>query len=570
MSDTESGPPRRAFAPQDGDAPDGPDEVDSPTATRAWVISDATDAGPADTDAEVIDAPTDLPVASTPIPPPAPVLPEPLQPPEVGRRFSAEPVADDTVVHAPRRSAASVSSPPPPDDDEPDAIPLGDGAEPTDALLTDAVVQPDSAESNPKRRLLTIIVAAVAAVVVLGLIVWFATTQRPGTGAPPASSAGGSVSPASPSPSPILDEAQLLTAADLTGLRKGTTWTQADASTGPDAVPACLELSSIGGVSPEAEGNRHFTGSQAASALTQVALVLADTQASGTAFNALVDQAAACAGAHIPIAYRVDGLADSATSIIAALPDGTAHTLLLTRSGRYVNVADASVKGAAPTSVNALASTLAISLAKQCSAASGTCPTKPKATPAPPPPTETIGWLAWVDLPQLTAGSGTWTGTDPKAPDLVGSQCEGVDLNKLPGADQAGHRTYLLTDDPKAPEGFGVDEAVYTFGKASEANAMVKTLKKNFSDCGDRTRTATVKAGGVTTLDADGNQLVGTTYLVTQRISDSKTVTFRVGITSAGKRLVYLLANPSAKFDFTEESWDAVVGRAAQRTTQFA
>ena len=41
-------------------------------------------------------------------------------------------------------------------------------------------------------------------------------------------------------------------------------------------------------------------------------------------------------------------------------------------------------------------------------------------------------------------------------------------------------RGYLLTDDPKAPEGFGVDEAVYTFGKASEANAMVKTLKKVF------------------------------------------------------------------------------------------
>ena len=67
MSDTESGPPRRAFGPQDGDAPNGPDEVDSPTPTRAWVISDATDAGPADTDAEVIEAPTDLPVASTPI-----------------------------------------------------------------------------------------------------------------------------------------------------------------------------------------------------------------------------------------------------------------------------------------------------------------------------------------------------------------------------------------------------------------------------------------------------------------------------------------------------------------------
>ncbi len=208
--------------------------------------------------------------------------------------------------------------------------------------------------------------------------------------------------------------------------------------------------------------------------------------------------------------------------------------LLLTRTGRYVNVVDDSVKGAAEFSVDALASTLATSLAKQCSAASGTCPTKPTATTAPPPPTETIGWLAWVDLPQLSPEASTWTATEPAAPDLVGSQCEVVNLNKLPGADDALHRTYVLTDDPKAPDLFGVDEAVYTFGKASEANAMVKTLKQNFSSCGDRTRTATVKAGGVTTLDADDNQLVGTTYVVTQRISDSKTVTIRVGHAAVG------------------------------------
>ena len=145
-----------------------------------------------------------------------------------------------------------------------------------------------------------------------------------------------------------------------------------------------------------------------------------------------------------------------------------------------------------------------------------------------------------------------------------------ANLNKLPGADDALHRTYLLTDDPKAPEGFGVDEAVYVFGKSSEAASVLKTLKNNFKDCGDRTRTATVKDGSVTTVDAKGDQLVGTTYTVTQRISDSKTVTFRVGLAAVGARLVYLLANPSANFDFTQDAWDAVVGRAAQRATQFA
>lgn len=564
MSDTDSGRPRRAFEPLDGnDSNDAQDETDAPSPpSRAWTAAEADAPGSGD-------GAGDLEV-STPIPPPAPTLPEPLQPPEAGRRFSAEPVADDTRFAAPRRSAASVSSPPPPDGAESAAAPLGDGDQPSGAELDAAVVRPDGAEGNPRRRLWTIIGAAVAAVLVLGLIVWFALGQRAGTGAPPASSAGGSVVPSSPSPSPVLDESQLLTAAELSGLRKGATWTQADPPTGPNAQPACVELSSLGGVSPEIETSRYFTASQSAGTLIQTALSLADVQASGTAYSALVDQVAACAGAQIVAAYRNDGLADAATTIVARLSDGSAHTLLLARTGTFVNIADTSVKGAAPTGVNALAATLTTSLARQCSAATGTCPAKPKASVTPPPPTETIGWLAWVDLPQITAGSGTWTATDPQAPNLVGSQCEDVDLNKMPGAKQSLHRTYLLTDDPKAPEGFGIDEVLYSYPKASDATSMVKTLKKNFKDCGDRTRTATVTAGAVTVLDADGDQLGGTTYVVTQRISDSKTVSFRVGIAAVGTRLVYLLANPASNFDFTDSSWDAVVGRATQRATQFA
>ena len=139
----------------------------------------------------------------------------------------------------------------------------------------------------------------------------------------------------------------------------------------------------------------------------------------------------------------------------------------------------------------------------------------------------------------------------------------------MPGTSKAAHRTYLLTGDSKAPESFGIDEAVYTFDKASAASAMVKTLNKNFNGCGERTRTATVANQEVTVVDAAGKTLKATTYLVTQRISDTKTVSFRVGIAAVGTRLVYLLANPSAGFDFTQKSWDSLAGRASQRTTQF-
>ena len=99
---------------------------------------------------------------------------------------------------------------------------------------------------------------------------------------------------------------------------------------------------------------------------------------------------------------------------------------------------------------------------------------------------------------------------------------------------------------------------------------MAKTLDGNFASCGDRTRTATVSDDAVTAVDASGKKLKGTTYLVTQRVSDTKTVTFRVAVAVTGTRLVYLLANPSSGFDFSANQWQAIVGRAAQRATQFA
>ena len=74
---------------------------------------------------------------------------------------------------------------------------------------------------------------------------------------------------------------------------------------------------------------------------------------------------------------------------------------------------------------------------------------------------------------------------------------------------------------------------------------------------------------GVTAAGANGAKFTGTSYTVTQRISATKTVTFRVGVTAVGTRLVYLLANPSANFDFTDKAWEALVGRAAQRVTQY-
>jgi hypothetical protein len=533
---------------------DDDDAPADPSPSRAWTRAESEPSdGERDQAAE--------PEVSTPIPPPAPALPEPLQPPEAGRRFSAEPVAEDAVAGAPRRSAASVSSPPRLDEHAPAVAGDGDGGD------DDEGAQPTA--KDPRRRMLALIAAAVAVVVVLGVVLWL-TVGRSGTTATPATPSPTATASESPSATPVLlDANQLLTATDLAKLRIKTTWTESPAANGAAPRPACIELASVGGASPDVEASRRFTANSDGGVLVQVAQAMADVSAATTAYEALVNQAASCADAHLLAAYQVNGLSDTATALTSELSDGTRHTMLITRTGRFVGVADASVTKTPAVGVGALSRAFAASLTKQCGNAAGACPSTPKAAETVPPATDPVGWLAWVDVPQLTPGEGKWTATDAKAPSLVGSQCEDVSLNKLPGTSDAAHRTYLLTDDSKAPDGFGIDQAIYTFSKASAATAMAKTLDDNFTGCGDRTRTATVKKDGVTAVGPDGAKLTGAGYTVTQRISATKTVTFRVGVTAVGTKLVYLLANPSANFDFTDKDWVALVGRAAQRVTQY-
>ncbi len=412
-----------------------------------------------------------------------------------------------------------------------------------------------------------------AAALAIGLVAWL-TVQRPGaTSATPATP-----SPATPEPSAsasqasALVDAQLIAAPELANLRKGTSWTVQDPpGTGMARQPACVELSATGGASPDLELNRLLAARKGGATVLQVVQAWPDAGSAGTAFDALLAQAGACKDGLLRSAERHTGLADTATALTVQTSDGATHTLLFARTGRFVSVLDGTVPADADAFGSAaLASAAAASLGRQCGPATGACPSKPRAVATTPPVTETAGWLAQVDLPRVSAGTGTWTGTEPQAPSLVGSQCENVELNKLPGTTDSLHRTYLLTNDPKAPDGFGIDEAVYTFAKASAAQAMAKQLAKNFADCGERTRTASVKDADVTAAAADGKDLRAASYLVTQRISDSRTVTFRVGVAAVGDRLVYLLANPSSGFDFSNGAWNAIVARATQRTTQFA
>ncbi|MFT3969390.1 MAG: hypothetical protein QM695_03695 [Micropruina sp.] len=478
--------------------------------------------------------------------------------PETAGADTAESLSDDTTAEA---AGTQADRPEASDDTASDDDPPGDPGAGAAAGAPDA-----------RRRMLTWVLGGVAAVVLVGLIIWLALPRPGGTAAPGPSEPVTPATSASPSPAPALVDAQLITAGELAKLRKGVRWTPQgqSASPGVPKQPACVELSATGGGSPDSELNHAFTASKGGAGVVQVVQAWPDDNAATTAFTALVTQAGACEDSLVRSAERVTGFADAATSLTVQTADGGTHTLVFARTGRFVSIVDGGTPaGAKNLPTDALVAASTASMGRQCGPASGACPATPKVVGTTPPATETVGWLAWVDLPQVTAGTGKWSATDPQAPKLVGSQCENVDLNDLRGASDALHRTYVLTNDPKAPQGFGIDEAIYSFSKASGAGAMAKQLAKNFDGCGERTRTASVKSAGVKAPAANGKDLNATSYLVTQRISDSKTASFRVGIAAIGNRLVYLLANPSSSFDFSDDAWKAIVGRATQRATQF-
>ena len=84
-----------------------------------------------------------------------------------------------------------------------------------------------------------------------------------------------------------------------------------------------------------------------------------------------------------------------------------------------------------------------------------------------------------------------------------------------------------------------------------------------------RVPTAAVKKGPSTKGEAaDGVAFTGRSFLITQKTAEDEEVPFRVAVVRVDDRVAYLLANPSAEFDFSADQWKAIMTRTAQRVSQ--
>lgn len=384
---------------------------------------------------------------------------------------------------------------------------------------------------------------------------------------------GGSATGPKTSPTPSVDPVAtyLVQPADLDSVRPDTAWDAVATVTKPDGTtpaPRCLAPSTEATTQASSTLVRTFSPSAGAAAgiLHQVETFATPEEAT-TAYAERATQLASCERntAWATSGSSFEKLADEAVAMTLVL-QGTEpehHTIIVSRTGSRVNVIDATqAQQAMP--VDSLLAALTTTLTRQCSDG-GTCPESPTVTSAVPPSTEPAGYLAGVDLPRITAGVGAWRGTPPLATvSAGGSRCEAIDLTAPQGSTAQQQRVILLQDDTAAPLAFGVDELVYTFATPEEATAIVGTLGTNIDGCAARTGTAEVARTGEIT-----GAGTGATWVVTRKLNQaSATQRFRLAAMTVGNRVVYLASNPTAEFDFSDDAWNGVALRAAERLTQ--
>lgn len=562
MAEQEGPTPRRALPPRD-DVPDVDDVADDleSTAFRRGLWSPASDGGGASGS-----------TPGTPIPPPAVLPASDVAPASAGRRFSAVDLPTDESRPLPRRSALSPAATRTRSPRTPDAVPTGS------STPTGSSKQATPPSRAPRRSLpgepggpprprqgrrgpvIGIIVAVVLAL--LAATVWYLTGPGAGPGRP------------APSPTPTIDPAAtyLLQADDLAGVRPNTTWAVATTATTLGAsTPKPLCVTPVPELEKQPAGVlvRTFspTSGEPGGLLHQVEVYPTPEDATA-AYTERLTQLGSCERntAWLEGGFTVSGLGDESAGagVVLQADQPEYHAIIVSRTGTRVNVVDATQASGIPDPAASIGALTAV-FTRQCGDG-GTCPSaSPSVGRGVPPAVEPFGFLAGVDLPRITASAGEWRGTPVAAGvTTTGTRCEGVDLTQAPGASQQQQRTLLLQDDAAAPGGFGVDEVVYTFNTPEEAAGFVGTLVGGIDGCAARTATAEVaKTGDLTGPGA------GAAWAVSRQVDQAATrARYRVAALAAGNHAVYLMANPTAEFDFSDEAFHHVALRSAERLTQ--
>lgn len=457
----------------------------------------------------------------------------------------------------------------------------------------DPSVLPHPVAAEPARRgRLALIIAAVVAVVGVGLGIGYAVLglEDPAetTGAPPApatsaSSSTGAATSTEPRPDasstvdpgePLADSAMLSTRA-AAKLDEDRNWKVALTQRGlaeDSPQPTCLG-GEPGEGQPVAQQTvlRLLSSGKQGPGLLHQATAYESAEEAAQAYAVAAETLGGCVqpGASIEAGARITGLGDQALGQIVQVVDGDTtefHTLVLSRTGRVLDVVDVA-RRRSPVAVDDLAGSVATVISEQCRVAGGRCAKDVSVEAAPPHlGGDQPGFLAAGDLPAVGPEATVWAGDPPHAPeeDFTGSQCETVTWADV-SAEKRAHRTYF---QESSATNFGVDELVLTRKDEAAATKLARQIRDDLASCEDRQLTATV--ADLTRLrgeGAQGTEIAGWATTVSQK-ADEGTTRFRVGVVSAGPKVVFTFANPQKGVDFTDQQWNQLTVRAGERATQ--
>jgi hypothetical protein len=450
----------------------------------------------------------------------------------------------------------------------------------------DAIDDYDDDERPPlsRRVKFALVIGAVVAVVVIGLVVGYAVlagkqpqTQRnvPSSGGGPSSGTG---QLPDQSGAALLGDGSMLSPGQAKALDQSRRWkvesTQHEAKEGGPTA-ACFGGEPLEGKpTPQQEIVRllQSSGRNAPGAIHDAtAYTSAEEASQAYVIASKTLGGCAVAGSYIESGQLVSGVGDQAAAAVVMEVKGKkteAHSVVLNRTGRVVNVIDAFQPSHA-VAMKAVASALGQVNAAQCSTAGGKCSGKVSVKDGPPPlGGDEPGFFATGDLPPAGPKVYPWVATAVELPkeDFQGSQCEGVLNWATEPAKSRSSRVYLIQES--GSNFFGLNEIVLTMKDHKTAAKRVDKLKSNLSTCKRTRLTAKVsKPTKVRSVGAEHTAVEGWTVVVTQK-STQGTAKYRVGIVSAGPKVIYTFLNPRGDYDFTDHQWNTVAVRGGERSTQ--
>jgi hypothetical protein len=451
----------------------------------------------------------------------------------------------------------------------------------------DAIDDYDEDERMPLGRhaKLALLIGAVAVVVVIGLAIGYAVlsaaSQRQNQPNPPTSSGGGPSSNPSQPPdqtgTALLTDASMLNPGQADIIDRDRTWkvelTQRGAS--EDApTAACFGGEPLEGQpTPQEKVLRALNSGKNGPRALHEATAYGSLGEAGQAYAIASKTLGSCAvaGSYIESGHAVSGVGNQAVGVVVMVAEGSkslAHSVVLNRTGRVVNMVDAAQPSKA-LAITAVAKALGQVNNVQCGPAGGECGGAPSVKDGPPPMGgDELGFLAIGDLPPARAKIAPWVAIPSELPkeEFKGSQCE-ISVNWASvSAKSKSKKAYLIPASGR--NFFGLDEIMLTMKDSKAAAKMVDKIKSDLTRCEDLKLTATVsKPKKVTSIGAQNTKVAGWTAVVSHK-STQGTAKYRVGIVSAGPKVVYTFLNPRDDYDFTAGQWDTVAVRAGERATQ--